>query len=104
VKSLLEYRNVLFDSVADSMEEVLILIDTDLRVTYMNKAAQTTIGVLGDEYLGRHFFDELGVWVIHGDRNHTTVHEVLETRIPQMGARYLSMWFRCLSIPTCGAC
>lgn len=67
------------------MEEVLVLIDTELHVTYMNKAAKEAIGIEEEDYIGRHFFDELEYWVIHGDRNHTIVHEVLQSRMPQKG-------------------
>jgi len=82
---LLEHQEILFDSVSNAMEEALILIDSSLLVTYMNESAKRLLRISGEAYVGRHFFDDLSVWVTYGDRDHTKVHEVLRSEKPQKG-------------------
>ncbi|WAH38568.1 PAS domain-containing protein [Alicyclobacillus dauci] len=86
MESLLEQRNLLFDSVADSMEELLILVDSECNVMYFNRAAKEALG-LTEGCIGRHVFDELKIWIVNDDRNHTIIHEVLKTRMAQKGLR-----------------
>lgn len=98
MENLLNYRAFLFEPIAEAMEEMLILIDEDFRVTFMNQSAKRMLGTTSDDYIGRHFFDELGAWVLHGNRENTKVHEVLKRDVAVRGIMRQTTDGRTLSV------
>ncbi|MCL6594398.1 MAG: PAS domain-containing protein, partial [Alicyclobacillus sp.] len=77
----------LLEHVLNSMDELLIVLDPALHVTYMNRAARELLNLRDDSYMGRHFFDDLRPLMAPRNNRPTIIEEVLASGIPQRGIR-----------------
>lgn len=79
MESILENHGLLFQPIVDAMSEILVILDSQLRITFLNESAKKILQLSDDLYMGKHFFRDLNVWSRYRDLNRTKVHEVLET-------------------------
>ncbi|BCJ87054.1 HD domain-containing protein [Effusibacillus dendaii] len=76
-------KEKLLSHILSSMEELLILVDYNLCVEYMNEAAERILNVQGVAYKGKHIFNDLRLWDIPTENS--KVQEVLVTGVAQIG-------------------
>ncbi|MCY0876032.1 MAG: PAS domain-containing protein [Firmicutes bacterium] len=96
--NLLDHRELLFQPMADAMSEILVLLDDQLRVTFVNDSAKQILGLSDISYQGKDFFSELDVWKHYADRKRTKVHDVLESGVPIKGITRATQDGRILAI------
>lgn len=88
----------LWESVSNASENVLVMVDENLRVQFLNDAAKRALNISDMRYVDQDFFDVMSPIIIPDDRDATIVSKVITSGEPCKGfvrkthdGRYLSM-------------
>jgi putative nucleotidyltransferase with HDIG domain len=84
MKNLLSQEQFL-KNILNSMDEGLILVDDELRVIYMNPAAEKSLELEGKEYQDKHLYRDLNLVKISPHVDKPILEQVLETGQPMKG-------------------
>jgi len=87
VKTLLDYRHLLLEPIAEAMDGALVLLGPALEVVFMNHSARQILGLKNELCIGRPFFEHFHSWTLPEDTQNTVLHAVLRSGQPQ---RHLS--------------
>jgi hypothetical protein len=84
--------------ILDSTDEILILIDYDLRVKYVNPAAEKSLELEGVHYQDKHIYSDLNFFQLPSDYEKKLLEEVIRTGEARRGVLRKTLTGRTLSM------
>ena len=97
MKNLVSDRRLL-SCILDSTDEILILIDCDLRVKYVNPAAEKSLELEGVHYQDKHIYSDLDFVQLPSDYEKKILEEVVRTGEARRGVLRKTATGRTLSM------